>query len=432
MVIRVLSSSPITNSKDQAYNMAFGNFLKSPFLLGMLVLVAIVSVVFVVLYFSGLLGRVQRCFKDIWHILSFRLRKFPRLCRGYSFPSGCGKLPEHCRSLRCKALCKIGTEDSLESVQVVPSMPLAASFKKVRLQHQTPYTSLNSSVEVTRQMQDAKTLGSVSLRLVYKPSQSQLFITVENGRDLPAKDMFVKSSDPYCKLMLFPEHRKVAATTKIISKTLNPVWNQMFRFSLQKDQIKKQVLFLYVFDHNRFSEDDLIGEVRIRLDLVNITTAYLTRWDIGHSQGVNRYIGKMLVSMSYNPCIDGLTVNVLKMKDLHIDGPRSCNLYVNILMMQGNTKQYVHKTKAVKEKSTPVFNEEVMFSAISWDMLEKINIVLKVKDHGTLGNTKTIGYACVGNQSQWPSGRIQWQNIMNPHLHSSTEWHYVQSNKPLF
>lgn len=84
------------------------------------------------------------------------------------------------------------------------------------------------------------------------------------GKDLPAKDLS-GTSDPYVRVTLLPD-KKHRLETKIKRRTLNPRWNETFYFEgfpIQK--LNTRVLHLHVFDYDRFSRDDSIGEVFLPL-----------------------------------------------------------------------------------------------------------------------------------------------------------------------
>lgn len=84
------------------------------------------------------------------------------------------------------------------------------------------------------------------------------------GKDLPAKDLS-GTSDPYVRVTLLPD-KKHRLETKIKRRTLNPRWNETFYFEgfpIQK--LNSRVLHLHVFDYDRFSRDDSIGEVFLPL-----------------------------------------------------------------------------------------------------------------------------------------------------------------------
>jgi Ca2+-dependent lipid-binding protein len=86
---------------------------------------------------------------------------------------------------------------------------------------------------------------------------------------LPAKDLS-GTSDPYVRVTLLPD-KKHRLETKIKRRTLNPRWNETFYFEgfpIQK--LQSRVLHLHVFDYDRFSRDDSIGEVFLPLCQVGL------------------------------------------------------------------------------------------------------------------------------------------------------------------
>lgn len=90
-------------------------------------------------------------------------------------------------------------------------------------------------------------------------------VVVIKGTDLAKKDIF-GLSDPYCKIKLFQGDREYgeidSVVTDTIKKTLHPQWNEEFFFRV--NQSVNRLLF-EVFDENRLTRDDFLGEVELRL-----------------------------------------------------------------------------------------------------------------------------------------------------------------------
>ncbi|XP_017694619.1 PREDICTED: E3 ubiquitin-protein ligase NEDD4-like [Lepidothrix coronata] len=91
-----------------------------------------------------------------------------------------------------------------------------------------------------------------------------LRVKVVSGIDLAKKDIF-GASDPYVKLSLYvaDENRELALVqTKTIKKTLNPKWNEEFYFRVNPTNHR---LLFEVFDENRLTRDDFLGQVDVPL-----------------------------------------------------------------------------------------------------------------------------------------------------------------------
>ncbi|XP_042191885.1 E3 ubiquitin-protein ligase NEDD4-like isoform X5 [Callorhinchus milii] len=92
-----------------------------------------------------------------------------------------------------------------------------------------------------------------------------LRVKVISGIDLARKDIF-GASDPYVKLSLYvaDENRELGLIqTKTIKKTLNPKWNEEFYFRVNPQNHRLQ---FEVFDENRLTRDDFLGQVDVPLN----------------------------------------------------------------------------------------------------------------------------------------------------------------------
>ncbi|KAF0031576.1 hypothetical protein F2P81_016131 [Scophthalmus maximus] len=91
-----------------------------------------------------------------------------------------------------------------------------------------------------------------------------LRVKVIAGIDLAKKDI-IGASDPYVKLSLYvaDENKELALVqTKTIKKTLNPKWNEEFYFRVCPQNHR---LLFEVFDENRLTRDDFLGQVDVPL-----------------------------------------------------------------------------------------------------------------------------------------------------------------------
>uniref|UniRef100_A0A3Q2YKT6 E3 ubiquitin-protein ligase n=1 Tax=Hippocampus comes TaxID=109280 RepID=A0A3Q2YKT6_HIPCM len=93
-----------------------------------------------------------------------------------------------------------------------------------------------------------------------------LKIEVIAGIGLAKKDI-LGASDPYTRLSLYDPCSGEIAThqTKTIKKSLDPKWNEEFYFRVHP---RKHRLLLEVFDENRLTRDDFLGQVDIPLSQI--------------------------------------------------------------------------------------------------------------------------------------------------------------------
>lgn len=105
----------------------------------------------------------------------------------------------------------------------------------------------------------------------YKHDKTALIVSVVRCRDLPAKDPNLGSSDPYVKLQLLPD-KQHKVKTRVLRKTRNPVYDEDFTFyGISFNQLPNITLHFVVLSFDRYSRDDIIGEVFCALNTVDVT-----------------------------------------------------------------------------------------------------------------------------------------------------------------
>lgn len=101
--------------------------------------------------------------------------------------------------------------------------------------------------------------GRLHFILKFDFDLEQLIVKIHKAQDLPAKD-FSGTSDPYVKIYLLPD-RKTKHQTKVHRKTLNPVFDEVFLFPVAYAELSSRKLHFSVYDFDRFSRHDVIGQV---------------------------------------------------------------------------------------------------------------------------------------------------------------------------
>ncbi|XP_035215258.1 synaptotagmin-7-like isoform X2 [Stegodyphus dumicola] len=155
--------------------------------------------------------------------------------------------------------------------------------------------------------------GQIQFSLEYDFYASTLVLRIIQGRDLPAKDI-IGTSDPYVKVTLLPD-KKRKLETKVKHRTLNPRWNETFYFEgFPLHKLQKSILHLNVYDWDRFSRDDPIGDVYLPLAQVDLTQKP-TFWK-SLKPAETCKLGDLLVSLMYVPRTSELTIGFIKARKL--------------------------------------------------------------------------------------------------------------------
>uniref|UniRef100_A0A8C7P7E7 Protein piccolo n=1 Tax=Oncorhynchus mykiss TaxID=8022 RepID=A0A8C7P7E7_ONCMY len=129
--------------------------------------------------------------------------------------------------------------------------------------------------------------GEIQLQINYDRNLGNLIVHVLQARNLAQRDPN-RYSDPFVKVYLLPGRGQVMVVqnasgenkrrTKYVQRSLNPEWNQTVIYkNIHLEQLKKKTLEVTVWDYDKSSSNDFLGEVLI--DLSNTTQLDNTpRW----------------------------------------------------------------------------------------------------------------------------------------------------------
>ncbi|KAI1239479.1 hypothetical protein IHE44_0012604, partial [Lamprotornis superbus] len=116
----------------------------------------------------------------------------------------------------------------------------------------------------------SKKRHSSKLQINYDKHLGNLIIHILQARNLAPRDNN-GYSDPFVKVYLLPGRgAEYKRRTKYIQKSLNPEWNQTVIYkNISMEQLKKKTLEVTVWDYDRFSSNDFLGEVLIELSSIS-------------------------------------------------------------------------------------------------------------------------------------------------------------------
>ncbi|CAB4066771.1 SYT1 [Lepeophtheirus salmonis] len=206
-----------------------------------------------------------------------------------------------------------------------------------------------------------KELGKINYKVEYDFNTSTLIVTMIQCKDLIAMDVG-GSSDPYVKIYLLPD-RKRKQETRVHRKTLNPTFNEVFKFEISYGEVMGKTLVFAVYDFDRFSKHDQIGEVRLpicQMDLAQVQE----KWKSLQSIVGDGVLGDICFSLRYVPNSGKLTIVILEAKNLKkMDVGGLSDPYVKIALMQND--------KRIRKKRKPP-------SKIPFEHIQKVQLWVTV------------------------------------------------------
>ncbi|XP_058042276.1 synaptotagmin-like protein 2 isoform X5 [Ahaetulla prasina] len=245
--------------------------------------------------------------------------------------------------------------------------------------------------------------GNLQFAIDYVEQLKEFHIFIAQGKDLAVADVKRQRSDPYVKSYLLPEKHKLGKRkTSVKKKTLNPVYNEILRYKIDKAVLESQRLNISVWHHDTFGRNSFLGEVE--LDLAN--------WDWNDSQNKqmiwyplkprtplkgleleNR--GEIKIALQYiprpvggkkTPATGEVHIWVKQCNDLPVLRGPKLNSFVKCTVLPDTSRKSRQKTRAVAKTTNPVFNHTMVYDGFKPEDLKEACVELTVWDHNKLAN----------------------------------------------
>ncbi|KAF2359441.1 C2 domain [Trinorchestia longiramus] len=273
-------------------------------------------------------------------------------------------------------------------------------------------------------------LGKLYFKLRYKSDNGALIVTILKCTDLPQSESGHSTSDPYVKLQLLPDkHHK--AKTRVLRNTSQPVYDEDFTFyGISAAHLSELTLHFVVLSFDRYSRDDIIGEVVAPLASFDLKEPLTFSRPINprsmkiRSQGR----GELLLSLCYQPAATRLTVVVLKARNLpKMDITGLSDPYVKIYLLYNGQRVAKKKTHVKKRTVNPVFNESFVFDLPSGaEDLSNVSLEFLLLDWDRVTKNEVIGRLELGGPRCVGSAKHHWAEVITSPRRQIAEWHKLR------
>lgn len=245
--------------------------------------------------------------------------------------------------------------------------------------------------------------GNIQFAIDYVDSLKELHVFVAQCKDLAAADIKKQRSDPYVKTYLLPDKGKMGKKkTLVVKKTLNPVYNEILRYKIDKQILKTQKLNLSVWHRDTFKRNSFLGEVELDLetwDWDNKQNKQLKWYPLKRKtapvplEAENR--GEMKLALQYVPepvpgkklpTTGEVHIWVKECLDLPLLRGSHLNSFVKCTILPDTSRKSRQKTRAVGKTTNPVFNHTMVYDGFRPEDLTEACVELTVWDHYKLTN----------------------------------------------
>ncbi|KAJ8257451.1 hypothetical protein GJAV_G00185740 [Gymnothorax javanicus] len=275
--------------------------------------------------------------------------------------------------------------------------------------------------EKEEEEKEEENLGKLQYSLDYDFQDNKLTVGILQAADLISMDAG-GTSDPYVKVFILPDKKK-KFDTKVHKKTLNPVFNESFVFKIPYQELGGKTLVMSVYDFDRFSKHDIIGEVKLQMNTIDLGQPIEEWRDLESAEKEEpEKLGDICISLRYVPTAGKLTICILEAKNLKkMDVGGLSDPYVKIHLLQNGKRLKKKKTTVKKNTLNPYYNESFSFE-IPLEQMQKIQAVVTVLDYDKIGKNDAIGKIFVGSKATGTELR-HWSDMLANPRRPIAQWH---------
>ncbi|XP_060033356.1 synaptotagmin-like protein 2 isoform X3 [Erinaceus europaeus] len=269
--------------------------------------------------------------------------------------------------------------------------------------------------------------GSIQFAVDYVDSLKELHVFVAQCKDLAAADTKKQRSDAYIKSYLLPDKGKMGKKkTVVVKKTLNPVYNEILRYKVEKQTLQTQKLNLSVWHRDTFKRNSFLGEVELDFDSWdwdNKENKQLKWYPLKHKippvtlEAEKR--GEMKLALQYvpeptpgktSPTTGEVHIWVKECLDLPPLRNNQLNSFVKCTILPDTSRKSRQKTRAVGKTTHPVFNHTMVYDGFRPEDLTEACVELTVWDHYKLTNQFLGGLRIGFGTGQSYGMKVEWMD----------------------
>ncbi|NWR13189.1 SYT1 protein, partial [Paradoxornis webbianus] len=285
-------------------------------------------------------------------------------------------------------------------------------------------TSSTPEMEDLEREVEQKWRAKLQYSLEYNFRIQELKVGVKRAVELKAMDSG-GTSDPYVVVYLTSDRRK-RYETKVYRKTLNPIFNESFTFQVPQAEVSESTLLMQIYDFNRFSKHDIIGEVWLPLASVDLQHV-IEQWsDLAVASKVEEeHLGEICFSLRYVPSTGKLTVLILEARQLkRMDSNGLSDPFVKVHLILNRRKWKKKRTSVKKNTLSPYFNEVFVFE-VPFSQIQNVDVVISVWDHDKVTKNDPIGKLFLGCRAT--GSQLQhWSDMLSNPRRPLAQWHILQ------
>ncbi|XP_057387550.1 synaptotagmin-15 [Balaenoptera acutorostrata] len=266
-------------------------------------------------------------------------------------------------------------------------------------------------------------LGRLWFSVEYQQEAERLLVGLIKAQRLQAPS---ETCSPLVKLHLLPDER-CFLQSKTKCRTTSPQFDEHFIFQVSSKSVTQRVLRFSVYHVDRQRKHQLLGQVLFPLKketLAGDCRRIIWRDLEAESLEPPSKFGDLQFCLSYNDCLNRLTVIVLRAKGLRLQEDTSfVSVLVKVSLMNHNKFVKCKKTSAVLGSANPVYSETFSFKADPAE-LDTASLSLTVLQRAEGDRSCELGRVVVGPYMYTRGKELEhWNEMLSKPKELVRRWH---------
>ncbi|NXE14259.1 SYT12 protein, partial [Lophotis ruficrista] len=334
------------------------------------------------------------------------------------------------------------TDDTFESINELGSLELMS--KDLGLAHYGPLKksvsadSLSSVSSIGNNFGQDFTVGQVEVSMQYDGKAAALYVTLLQGKDLLEKED-ARFESCFMRISLLPAEQ-IVGISRIQRSAYAVAFDERFSIPLDPAALEENSLRFSVFGIDEDERNVSTGVAELKLSDLDLAARPFNAWlylqDMNKASGDGGgpspaqavdTVGEILLSLSYLPTAERLTVVVVKAKNLvWSNGKVTADPFVKVYLLQDGRKISKKKTAVKRDDTNPVFNEAMIFS-VPAIVLQDLSLRVTVAESGEDGRADNTGHVLIGPAASG-MGITHWNQMLATLRKPVSMWHPLRRN----
>ncbi|XP_023678546.1 synaptotagmin-12 isoform X1 [Paramormyrops kingsleyae] len=281
--------------------------------------------------------------------------------------------------------------------------------------------SLSSVSSVAHNFGHDFTVGQLEVTLEYEARTGTLFLSLLQGKDLLEKE---EEDFPSCfiRVTLLPDELSVGIS-RVQRNAFTVVFDERFSVPLDPASLEDKSLCFEAFGVDADERNISTGVAELKLSDLDLSLRPFNAWL--YLQDVNKAVdavGEILLSLSYLPTAERLTVVIAKAKNLvWTNGKTTADPFVKVYLLQDGRKISKKKTSMKRDDTNPIFNEAMIFS-VPAIVLQDLSLRVTVAEYTDDGRGENVGHVIIGPEASG-MGITHWNQMLATLRKPVSMWH---------